>query len=33
MVPDKTLYSDAYYHAESLGKADVPKGIFHVSMN
>lgn len=31
VVPDKTLYSDAYYHAESLGKASVPKGFFHVS--
>lgn len=33
VVPDKTLYSDAYYHAERLGKASVPKGFFHVSMN
>lgn len=33
MVADRTLYSDAYYHAENLGKADVSKGTSHVSMN
>lgn len=32
VVANHTLYSDAYYKAESVGKADIPKGIFHVSL-
>lgn len=33
IVPNQTLYSDAYYAAESVDDADdkIPKGIFHVS--
>lgn len=33
VVPDQTLYSDAYYKAESSGVEgqDIPRGLFHVS--
>lgn len=33
IVANQTLYSDAYYAADSVGEADdkIPKGIFHVS--
>lgn len=31
VVPDNTLYSDAYYKAES-SEQDVPKGLYHVDL-
>lgn len=31
IVANQTLYSDAYYAAESVDEQDIPKGIFHVS--
>lgn len=32
VVPDNTLYSDAYYKAESKAQEGVPKGYFHVDL-
>ena len=31
VVANQTLYSDAYYKADSAEKQDIPKGYFHVS--
>ena len=32
LVPDNTLYSDAYYSADSKSQEGVPKGYFHVDL-
>lgn len=32
VVANHTLYSDAYYKADQVGQQDIPKGIFHVSI-
>jgi uncharacterized surface protein with fasciclin (FAS1) repeats len=32
LVPDNTLYSDAYYSADSKAQEGVPKGYFHVDL-
>lgn len=32
VVPDNTLYSDAYYNADSVEQEGVPKGYFHVDL-
>lgn len=32
VVANQTLYSDAYYAADSVGDKAIPKGIFHVSL-
>ncbi len=32
VVPNQTLYSDAFYKADRADEQDVPKGIFHVSI-
>ncbi|KAL8686836.1 MAG: hypothetical protein Q9218_006826 [Villophora microphyllina] len=32
VVPNHTLYSDAYYASEEADQADIPKGIFHIDL-
>ncbi|KAL8908526.1 MAG: hypothetical protein Q9207_000736 [Kuettlingeria erythrocarpa] len=32
IVANQTLYSDAYYAAESVDEQDIPKGIFHIDL-
>ncbi|KAL8966888.1 MAG: hypothetical protein Q9183_003167, partial [Haloplaca sp. 2 TL-2023] len=32
IVANQTLYSDAYYAAESVDQKDIPKGIFHIDL-
>jgi len=32
VVPDNTLYSDAYYHKSSSEAMDIPKGYFHIDL-
>ena len=32
VVANQTLYSDAYYAAESVDETGIPKGVFHVSV-
>ncbi|KAL8723118.1 MAG: hypothetical protein Q9225_000521 [Loekoesia sp. 1 TL-2023] len=32
VVANQTLYSDAYYAAESVDEKDIPKGIFHIDL-
>lgn len=33
IVANQTLYSDAYYKADTAVLKDVPKGVFHVRVN
>ncbi|KAL8811021.1 MAG: hypothetical protein Q9200_002138 [Gallowayella weberi] len=32
VVANRTLYSDAYYAAESVDNQDIPKGVFHIDL-
>ena len=32
VVPDNTLYSDAYYKASADAASDIPKGYFHIDL-
>lgn len=33
IVPNQTLYSDAFYKAENVEATGIPKGVFHASIN
>lgn len=33
VVPNQTLYSDAFYKAENAEETGIPKGVFHVSIH